>query len=183
MLDRIIEIVLAEAKWIPFALFVSLAVATTWGLRRHRAGQSDWLSLAPSLAYGCLLGILGFGHVLAVGIKLAQGSLEGSAFLLLALGVVLAVPAWWLVLDFRSEARRRPLLLNGWLALSLLAMGIHNIPIALPGLLNVGLLLHRRRAVGWTLLAITVVGYLGLLIGSLIFAASGQSFEDFSGRT
>jgi len=41
--------------------------------------------------------------------------------------------------------------------------------------------LHSRRVVGWAIVSMAVVVNLGLFIGSLIFLASGQSFEQFRG--
>lgn len=36
-------------------------------------------------------------------------------------------------------------------------------------------------AVGWAIVGLALVANVGLFIGSLIFLASGQSFEEFSG--
>jgi hypothetical protein len=71
--------------------------------------------------------------------------------------------------------------LNAWLALTLLALGLHNLPLAAPALLNLGYHLHSRRVVGWAFVSLAVVVNVGLFIGSLIFLASGQSFEQFRG--
>ena len=50
-----------------------------------------------------------------------------------------------------------------------------------PGLLTLACIVHSRRAVGWVLVGMFVAVNLALLAGSLIFLASGQSFEQFRG--
>ncbi len=103
------------------------------------------------------------------------------------IGIVLAGPSWWLIVHTRrvlasdDEHGRLTLALNAWLALTLLALGLHNLPLAVPALLNIGYHLHSRKAVGWALVSLAVVVNVGLFIGSLIFLASGQSFEQFKG--
>jgi hypothetical protein len=42
--------------------------------------------------------------------------------------------------------------------------------------------LTSRRLVGWTIVGAAVVVNFGLFIASLIFLASGRSFEQFSGN-
>ncbi len=73
------------------------------------------------------------------------------------------------------------MLLNAWLAGTLLVLGIHNLPLAAPAFFNIGYHLHCRPTVGWAIVALAVVANAGLFVGSLMFFASGQSFEQFSG--
>jgi hypothetical protein len=130
---------------------------------------------------------MAFGHLLAVTIKLAWGTLEGSLLLFYVIGAALAAPAWWLIYHTRrllasdDEHGRATLILNAWLAITLLALGVHNLPLALPACFNIGYHLHSRRMVGWAIVSLAVVVNVGLFIGSLIFLASGQSFEQFRG--
>jgi hypothetical protein len=113
--------------------------------------------------------------------------LEGSALKFYAIGAVLAVPSWLLVyrstgvLAAQAGSERATAVLNAWLAVTLLALGPHNLPLAAPGLLNVGYHLHTRRVVGWAVIGAALIVTIGLFIGALIFAASGQSFEQFRG--
>ncbi|HEX6886275.1 MAG TPA: hypothetical protein VF530_23070 [Planctomycetota bacterium] len=65
------------------------------------------------------------------------------------------------------------------LALVLVALDLHNVPLAVPALLNVAALLPTRRALSWTILGATLLANLALLVCALVFAASGQSFEPF----
>ena len=102
------------------------------------------------------------------------------------IGTVLAVPSWWLILHTRAvlacdDHGRMTLVLNTWLAITLLALGIHNLPLAAPGFFNIGYHLHTRRAVGWAIVSLALIINVGLFIGSLIFLSSGQSFEQFRG--
>ena len=76
---------------------------------------------------------------------------------------------------------RAPLGLNAWVAITLLALGLHNLPLAVPGVLNIGYHVHSGRAGGWAIVGIAVVVHVGLFIGSVIFLASGQRFEQFRG--
>ena len=136
---------------------------------------------------GVTVGTLAFGHLLAVTTKLLVGSLVGSIAEFYAIGVALAVPSWWLVLHawrtFASDdARgRATLILNGWLATTLVVLGIQSLPLVVPALCNIGYQLHSRRLVGWAMVSAAVVVNLTLFIVSLFILASGQSFEQFAG--
>ena len=104
-----------------------------------------------------------------------------------AIGAALAAPSWWLIyhslrLSRSDEDRTRSTLgLNVWLGATLLLLGPHNLPLAAPAFFNIGYQRHSRRAVGWVLVSAVVVINVGLFVGSLVFLASGQSFEQFRG--
>lgn len=140
-----------------------------------------------NLFFGVTIGTMAFGHLLAVTVKLATGTLrEGSIILFYLIGIVLAVPSWWLIIHTRrilagDDHGRTTVVLNTWLAMTLLALGVPNLPLAAPAVLNIGYHFHTRRAVGWAIVGIAVIINVGLFIGSLIFLASGQSFEQFRG--
>jgi hypothetical protein len=139
-----------------------------------------------SLFFGVTIGTMALGHLCAVTVKLASGTLEGSAPVLYLIGVVLAVPAWWLAGHTRKvlgsdDHGRVTLSLHAGLGITLLVLGLHNVPLAVPALLNIVYHLHSRRVVGWVIVGLTVIANGGLLIGALVFLASGQSFEQFSG--
>jgi len=186
MIDRLAALIVDESKWLTVSMTVAmLAVAVL--LYRHRRSALPTkrrVLAAMNLFFGVTIGYMACGHLLAVTTKLGMGTLEGRVPLLYAIGLTLAVPSWWLVLHTRKilaadEHGRATLLLNGWLAIALLAMGPHNLPLAAPALFNIGYQLHSRRAVGWAIVGIAVVCNLGLFAGSLMFLASGQSFEQF----
>ena len=189
MLEAVIEFVLDESKWLTSALVsAGVIVAVSWP-RQRRRGLSTRLNVlwAGSLLYGSMIGVMAFGHLLAVSLHAGRGTLEGSLPLLLLLGAVLWLPAWWLVLHIGSYVQdasrfgRRIVALHVAIAAALLALGPHNFPLALPAFLNVGYLFHTRRRVGWTLVGISVAFHVALLIGSFLFFFSGQTFEELQG--
>jgi hypothetical protein len=189
MNDRFVSIVLDESKWPTFSMAVALlAVAVLLLGERHRGSSLRRRVIAAmTLYFGVTIGTMAFGHLLAVSTKLALGTLQGSIPLLYAIGAVLAVPAFCVVTHTRhvlasDRSDRVTLALNGWLAATLLAVGIHNLPLAAPGFLVIWYQLTSRRLVGWTIVGAAVVVNFGLFIASLIFLASGRSFEQFSGN-
>ena len=146
-----------------------------WRLTTNASGERSARALPMAM-----------GHLLAVTTKLALGILEGSVGVFYTIGAVLAVPAWWLIYHAPRVLTddghgRATLVLNAWLALSLLTLGVHHVPLAAPALLNIGYHLHSRPSSGWAIMGVAVVVNMGLLVGSLIFLASGQSFEQFRG--
>jgi hypothetical protein len=140
--------------------------------------------LGMNLFFGLTIGTMAFGHLLAVTTRFLLGMLEGSVAVFYIIGIVLAVPSWLLIYHTRrmfiqDDHGRTRLILNGWIAVTLLALGVHNLPLAAPAFLNIGYQLHSRRVVGLAIAGMAVVVNVGLFIGSLIFLASGQSFEQF----
>ena len=140
-----------------------------------------------NLFFGVTIGTMAFGHLLAVTTKLVLGTLEGSLPLFYAIGIALALPSWWLIHHARRIATVagaddvRTLVLNAWLALTLLALGFQNIPLAAPAIFNVGYQMSPHRRLSWVIVGVAVLVNVGLFVGSVVFFASGQSFEDFSG--
>ncbi len=186
MLDKLIELILTESQWMPFAMLLSFIATGSLAVRQARGALSPPARIlsAMNLFYGCMIGIMGSGHLLAVVIKIAQGTLEGSPLLLLLLGIALVIPAGWLALRaIRHEQLTdgQAVAVNIWLAIFLIALGPHNLPLAAPAALNLAYRFHSRRAVGWTVATVAAAGYLALFVGSLIFFASGKSFEEFQG--
>ena len=189
MLDRITVLIVDESKWLTLSMALAMLAVTVLLARTRRSGFAVRRRIAASmiLFFGAMIGTMAFGHLLAVTTKLALGTLRGSLTVFYAIGIALIVPALWLVGHTRralaadDEPRRTTVVLNAWLALTLLALGLHNLPLAAPGLVNVGYALHSRRIVGWLLVGVAVLLVAALFTGSLIFWASGQSFEQFRG--
>lgn len=188
MIERLTALIVDESKWLSASLGLAVLAVTAMLRRARRAGLPVRPSVmgSMSLFFGVTIGAMAFGHLLAVTTRLATGTLAGSVPLFYAIGIVLAVPSWWLVahawgVPAAGSGGRTPLVLNAWTAATLLALGLHNLPLAAPGLLNVAYHLHRRRAVGWAIVALAAVVNAGLLVGSLVFLASGLTFEQFRG--
>ena len=103
------------------------------------------------------------------------------------IGLVLAAPSWWLIAHTRKllapNARpgRATLALNGAVAIALLGLGVQNLPHAAPAFFNIGYQLHSRRLVGWAIVGLAIEANAVLVVGSLVFLMSGQSFEQFRG--
>lgn len=188
MIDQLVALIVDESKWLTASLGCALlAVAVLLYRHRHADLPARRRTLAVmNLFFGVTIGTLALGHLLAVTTKLATGALTGPIPLFYLIGAALAVPSGWLIHHTRrvlaSDAHgRTTLLLNAWLAVTLLALGVPNLPLAVPGFLNIGYQLHSRREVGWAIVGMAVIVNVGLLIGSLIFLATGQSFEQFRG--
>lgn len=189
MTDQLVALIVDESKWLTLSMGTALlAVAILlYRFRQSHLPARRRVLAAMNLLFGVTIGTMAFGHLLAVTTKLATGTLEGGLLVFYAIGLALAVPSCWLILHTRrvlasDEAHgRATLVLNTWLAVTLLALGIQNLPLAAPAALNIAYHLHERRAVGWAVVGLAIVGTVGLFVGSLIFLASGGSFEEFSG--
>jgi hypothetical protein len=178
-----------ESQWLPLSMglaFVALCLAL-YAHRRSGVPRGRRILAAMSLFFGVTIATMAFGHLLAVTTKLASGTLRGSPLALYPIGVALAIPSVWLArhawraFSAAEDLGRRSAALNGWVALTLMALGLHNLPLAAPALLNVGYHAQSRRVLGWVLVGLSVAVNVSLFIGSLVFLASGQSFEQFSG--
>ncbi len=189
MLDQLGALVVDESKWLTASMGLAfLSIVIVLSLHRHAdSPRRRRILAAMNLFFGVTIGTMALGHLLAVTTKLSLGSLEGSIPVFYVIGTALAVPSWWLILHSRrmlasdDDHGRMTLMLNAWLAVTLLGLGVHNLPLAAPAFLNIGYHLHSRRVVGWAIAGTAVVINVGLFIGSLIFLASGQSFEQFRG--
>lgn len=189
MIDRLATLIVDESKWLTFSLSLALVVVAISLWRQRRSGQPlrRRVAMALNLCFGLTIGTMALGHLSAVTTKLMLGTLEGSALVYYAIGFALLVPSWWLVWQTRKvlassgEHGKKTLVLNGWLAATLLVLGLHNLPLAAPAFVNAGYQLSRRPALRWLFASLAVVVTVGLFIGSLIFLASGQTFEQFRG--
>jgi hypothetical protein len=189
MIDQLVALIVDESKWLTASMgFALLAVAILLCRRRHSELPARLRILAAmNLFFGVTIGTMAFGHLLAVTTRLGLGTLEGSVVVFYLIGVALALPSWWLIRHTRrvlspdDEHGQATLALNAWLAITLLALGVHNLPLAAPAFFNIGYHLHSRRVVGWVIVSMAIVVNVVLFIGSLIFLASGQSFEQFRG--
>ena len=190
MIEQLAALIVDEGKWLTLSMSVA-AVAVAALLIRQRGSSVPVhrrITAALNLGAGLMIGVMASGHLLAVLTKLALGTLrEGSLIGFVAIGIVLLAPAWMVmrhtraVLDARAETGSRTLWLNGWLAATLLGLGLHNLPLAAPALFTMAYRLHPGGLMGWAIVSAAVVVNVGLFAASLVFLASGQSFEQFRG--
>jgi hypothetical protein len=104
-----IELVKNPAWWFPFALVVATGLVAVLVVRMRRRGAEEPALVARALhAYhGCVIGVMGTGHLAAVIAGAADGTLrDGLRWHLIPLGLVIALPGWWLV----AAATRRGML-------------------------------------------------------------------------
>ncbi|MBX7153030.1 hypothetical protein K1X84_15490 [bacterium] len=189
MIDQLIAIIIDEGKWLFFSMVTAFMVTLTF-LYRYRDSDIEkrvQIMMAMNLFFGLMIGVMAFGHLLAVTTKHIVGILEGSRLRFYAIGIALALPSWSLIYHARSlivaniNGNRKTLILNTWVVLTLAVLGLHNFPLAVTGLLNIGYQLHSRQHVGWAIVTLAILINIALFVGSMIFFASGQSFEQFQG--
>ena len=188
MIDQIAAAIVSENKWLPVAMSTA-AVSVAVSVARQRGSGLPTTRLvmaAMNLFAGVMLATMGVGHVLAVTTKLFLATLEGSPLVLYPIGVAVLAPSWLIIAHTRAilgnlDTGRTTTSLNAWLAVTLMALGLHNLPLAAPSLLNIGYRLHSRRATGMAIVSVAVLFNVALFIVALVFMASGQSFEQFSG--
>ena len=180
--------IVGEGNWLPMAMTAALlACAVVYARTRTLPIPRRSLTMAiMNLFVGVTITVMGAGHLLAVTTKLLQGTLRGSPLVLYPIGIAIIVPSLLIVRQtrvlLRDADRGGAVTLNGWLAATLLALGLVNTPLAVPGFLNIAYRLHSRRAAGVAIVVLSVLVNTGLLVGGLVFLASGaQTFEEFSG--
>lgn len=189
MTEQIVALVLDEGKWLSTSMLLATIAILVLAVRLRPQSLPPRFKIigAMNLFYGLMIGIMSFGHLLAVTVKVFQGTLEGSSWILYPLGIVLLIPAWWLacgatrIASFEQPQQGKFAALNAWLGISLLALGFNNLPLAGPAALNIAYLFHSRPIVGWTIVSVAAAAMLALFFASLVFLASGQSFEQFRG--
>ncbi|HYE87294.1 MAG TPA: hypothetical protein VEA16_13125 [Vicinamibacterales bacterium] len=172
MLEAVAAVIVGEGNWLPIAMAIG-AIAALTSLRRGRLA-------AMNLFVGVTLLTMGVGHLLAVTTKLLQGTLGGNPALLYVIGVVIVVPATLLI---RHANDSRAGTWNGWMAAALIALGLINIPLAIPALLNIAYCRHSRQRTGQLIIGAWLLINAGLFAGGMMFMLSGaRTFEEFSSR-
>jgi hypothetical protein len=188
MTDWLVTAILNEGGWFMLSLAVALAAvaALLAGLRGSDLPGHEVALAALNLSAGTTVGCMAFGHLLAVTTKLLLGTLAGSVPTFYAIGAALAVPSWWVIahtarLSVGREDRRTTVRLHTWLVATLLVLGLPNLPLAVPSVLTIAFAVTARPVARWAIVGVAVAVNVGLFVGSLIFVASGRTFEQFSG--
>ncbi len=178
MLDRLATFIVGEGNWLPIAMAIALtAVAVQW-VRQSRSAARDPVMAAMNFFVGVTLLVMGIGHLLAVMTKHLQGTLNGSPALLYPIGIAIAIPSALIVVNANNS--KAPAL-NAWVAATLAVLGLINIPLAIPALLNIVYSRHSRPTTGVAIVVTFVIVNLALFSGGMLFLLSGaRTFEEFS---
>jgi hypothetical protein len=190
MIGRLLALIVDEGKWLTASLSLA-GVAVTLLAIRYRGSTltvRQRILSAMNLSAGVMIGTMAFGHLLAVVTKLVLGTLrQGSLVIFFGIGISLLIPSVMVVRHTRAlladtaEDPQRTMFVNGWLAITLLALGLHNLPLAAPALLTIAYRARSGGFTGWVIATLALVFYGGLFVASVIFATSGMSFEEFRG--
>ena len=80
MIDQLIALIIDESKWLTTSLSLALlsVLALTFMHRNSDLPRRVRILAAMNLFFGVTIGTMAFGHLLAVTIKLAMRTLEGS---------------------------------------------------------------------------------------------------------
>jgi hypothetical protein len=178
VIDRVAAFITGEGNWLPLAMAIAGAAVLLVWFRHTRLPRRERIQEAMNLFVGVTLMAMGIGHLLAVGTKQGQGTLEGSPLLLYPIGAAVLIPAALIVIN---AGRPKAATMNGWMAAILVVLGLVNIPLAIPALLNISYSKHSRPAAGWAIVTAAVLVNAGLFAGGLMFMLSGaRTFEEFS---
>ena len=177
MNDRIAAFIIGEGNWLPIAMAVALATAAAQWMRHSRYAVRDRVMEAMNLFVGMTLVVMGTGHLLAVTVKLLQGTLSGSPALLYVIGAAIMIPSTLIVF---AAGRTTAAAFNGVMAVTLVALGLINIPLAIPPLLNIAYGRHTRPRTGVAIVVTFGIVNLLLFTGGMLFLLSGaRTFEEF----
>ena len=177
MSDRIAAFIVGEGNWLPIAMAIALAAVVGQWMRHSRFAVRDRVMEAMNLFVGATLLVMGIGHLLAVTTKLLQGTLTGSAALLYLIGIAIVIPSALIVFNANGA---KAAACNGWMAATLVVLGLINIPLAIPALLNIAYSKHSRARTGAVIVVTFLLVNLGLFTGGMLFLLSGaRTFEEF----
>jgi hypothetical protein len=178
MAARLAAVIVGEGNWLPIAMAIALATVIVVWIRRGHATARERTQEAMSLFVGVTLLVMGIGHLLAVTTKLLQGTLNGSPALLYPIGVAIVVPSALIILNAN---RAKAAAFHGWMAATLVVLGLINIPLAIPALLTIAYGKHSRARTGLVIIVAFVLVNLALFSGGMLFMLSGaRTFEEFN---
>jgi hypothetical protein len=176
-----------EGNWLPMAMTAALLAGALVYFGAQAAGNRPRIMATMNVFVGVMLAFMGAGHLLAVGVKQLDGVLRGSPWLLYPIGIAIVLPSSLIIRHTRrllaDADRGAAMKLHGWLAATLLVLGLINTPLAVPALLSMAYARHSRRATGIAIVSAFALVNAGLLIGGLLFMLSGaRTFEEFNAR-
>jgi hypothetical protein len=170
------QLLLDTMVWFQASLLLGgVAVAACWLLARGHQVTPELAT--PSLLhvfYGSVIGMMGTGHLVAVTIKAAHGSLspDVSPWFVYPLGAAIAVPGWLLVLggamlpSARAWPRRLLVILDSWLVSLFVPLGPSAV-LAVPAVLSLVWMFSRRESIRRAAVLSSVVAYGLMLVASM----------------
>jgi len=175
--NRVAAFIVGEGNWLPIAMAIALATVAVQWTRHSRFAARARVMEAMNLFVGVTLLVMGVGHLLAVTTKLLQHTLNGSPALLFAIGVAIVLPSALIVFNANGA---KAAAFNGWMAATLVVLGLINVPLAIPALLNIAYSKHSSARTGAVIVVAFVLVNLGLFAGGMLFLLSGaRTFEEF----
>jgi hypothetical protein len=174
-----IALLLDATLWFKMAILLAVGAGVAVMAKRHRVPRRVAILSLLTLLYGVVIGIMAVGHLVAIGIKSVLGTLSPTlSWWAVPLGVALAIPAWWLVVNalrlrsLEGPVAKQTLLLHIGLGLLLLPLGPSAV-LAVPAALNVAWQLSSKRAVEWFAMGMTTLAYVAMLVASFFVGAGG----------
>jgi hypothetical protein len=182
---RAAAFIAGEGNWLPMAMTAAMISGALLYFRAAAVNHHARVMATMNLFVGVMLAFMGIGHVLAVTVKFMDGTLRGSPLLLYVIGAAIVLPSTLIVGHTGRLAadtyRAKAVKLHGWMAATLILLGLINTPLAIPALLSMAYAAHTRRATGVAIVSAFALVNAGLFIGGLMFLLSGaQTFEQFS---
>lgn len=96
MTESLLALIVDEGKWLTFSMTIAVVAAGALWYRADAESVPSTVRIlaAMNLMGGLIVGTMAFGHLLAVSVKLAQGTLrDGSLLAFIAIGASLLIPA------------------------------------------------------------------------------------------
>src|SRR5690349_23469642 len=125
-----VKLLLDGSVWYVLAIVVAALLT---------ASQRADAPRALSRFYGCVIGVMGTGHLTAIAF------LHKERWVLYALGGVIAIPGWLLAMMARRATPRQLVWLNALPGLVMIIL-LTSAPLAVPALLNILYLRKPRKA-------------------------------------
>ena len=180
MLDRLAAFIIGEGNWLPIAMTMALAGVVAGWIRRRPADGRARTQRAMNVFVGTTLLVMGLAHLAAVTVKLLQGTLGANPAVLYLIGIALVIPSALLVIN---AERARSVPVNIWMAVTLVMLGLINIPLAIPPLLTAAYSKSSRPRTGVVIVTAFVLVNAALFTGGMLFLLSGaRTFEEFNRR-
>src|SRR5262245_57061287 len=176
-MEFVARLIIDESKWFSFSMLVAaagVALMWLWPTRANRVG-ADRATPALNLFFALVVGTMAGGHLMAVTTKMLLGTLSAPAPRLYLIGIALALPSVSLATHVRRILRnpdthqRRTMVLNGWVVATLVLLGPANLPLAVPGLLNVAYVHSPARRLRTVIASVAILTNAALFLGGLIF--------------